>query len=169
MPRKVRELFNGGVYHIFNRGNNRRNLFLDHEDFRFYIDKLCELKDLYAMEVFHYCLMSNHYHLLVRTLRGEYLPRVMHKLQLGYARYYKKKYKYTGHIFQERYRSPQIPVESYYLQCGRYIERNPVKAKMVKEAWDYVYSSAGYYCFGNADSLVTPNLYYEGKIGRAHV
>ncbi len=166
MPRKVRELFNGGIYHVYNRGNNKQKLFWEHEDYTFFLDKLIELKEIFLVEIFHYCLMSNHYHLLVRIRQGKDLPVIMHRLQLGYARYHKKKYKHTGHIFQERYRSPQIPTESYYLQCGRYIERNPVKAKMVTEASDYEYSSAAFYCEGIPNPIVTPNLYYEamGKL-----
>lgn len=72
--------------------------------------------------------MTNRYHLLVESKEADSLPRFMHWVQLGYARYYKKKFETTGHVFEERYRSPRIAKESYYLQCGRYIERNPVKA-----------------------------------------
>lgn len=86
----------------------------------------------------------------------------MHRTQLAYARYFKKKYKFMGHVFQERFRSPRIPEESYYLQCGRYIERNPVKAGLVKDAAGYPWSSAAYYALGEPDALITPNLYYAG-------
>lgn len=161
MPRKPRELEDGGIYHIFNRGNNRWKLFRDSEDYGVFYGLWYEAKDRCGAEVFHYCWMSNHYHVLLKIEIGKTLGRLLHWVQLGYARYFKKKYKTVGHIFQERYRSPRIPEESYYLQCGRYIERNPVKAKMVSIAERYPYSSAAYYAAGKTDGLITANLYYK--------
>ena len=78
----------------------------------------------------------------------------------------KSKHKTTGHVFEERYRCPRIAKESYYLQCGRYIERNPVKAEMVLRAEDYAYLSARYYVKGHKDVLITENMYYE-EMGRS--
>ena len=161
MPRKPRELVDEAVYHLFNRGNNRRDLFQEREDFQAFLQELLKAKTKYQVFLYHYCLMTNHYHLLLQIPRGDDLPRLMHQVQLGYARYFKKKYGFIGHLFQERFRSPRIPEESYYLQCGRYIERNPVKAGLVQRAWDYPYSSAAFYALGFRDPLVTPNLYYQ--------
>ena len=161
MPRKVRELEDGGIYHVFNRGNDRRDLFQDEKDFEFFLSQLLSVKHQLDSEIYHYCLMTNHFHLLVKVQKGEDLPKLMHRCQLAYARYFKKKYSFVGHVFQERFRSPRIPEESYYLQCGRYIERNPVKAGLVMEAWKYPYSSARVYGLGEKNLLVTPNLYYE--------
>ena len=162
MPRKVRQLEDGGIYHIYARGNNRQEVFRGPEDFASYRQVMIEAKERYAFEIYHYCLMSNHLHLLIRVSQGQDLPQLIHWIQLAYARYYKKKYRYVGHLFQGRFRSPKIPCESYYLQCGRYIERNPVKAGLVKEAAAYRYSSARFYVDGASDELVTANLYYEG-------
>lgn len=167
MPRKARELVEGGIYHVFNRGNDRRDLFREGDDFDFFREALHQAKDKFPIEIFHYCLMNNHFHLLVRLLKGEDLPQFMHALQLHYARFFKKKYKSVGHVFQERFRSPRIPEESYYLQCGRYIERNPLKAGLVSEAAQYPYSSAPYYVRGVKDTLITPNIYYE-EMGKTH-
>lgn len=160
MPRKPREFVDGGIYHIFNRGNDRRKIFLEREDFQCFLNMMGSALDKYPIKMFHYCLMTNHFHFLLKSETKDGLPAFMHWLQLGYARYFKKKYETTGHIFEERFRCPRIAEESYYLQCGRYIERNPVKAKMVSQAWDYPYSSAAYYVAGKKDRLVTPNLYY---------
>ena len=162
MPRKPREFTAGGIYHVFNRGNNRRTIFEERQDYECFLKILKAGQDRERVALFHYCLMSNHYHLLMRSEEAESLPRYMHWVQLGYVRYYKKKHKTTGHIFEERYRSPRILEESYYLQCGRYIERNPVKAQMALRAEDYPYSSAAYYVKGKRDVLVTENLYYQG-------
>lgn len=165
MPRKVREIEDGGIYHVFNRGNNRMDLFRESKDFAWFYSLWIKGKEKYPCDVFHYCFMNNHYHILVRMTLGSDLKKLLHDVQLGYVRYFKKKHRFIGRLFQERYRSPRIGAESYYLQCGRYIERNPVKAGLVGLAEDYEYSSARYYVKGKDDSLVTPNLYYDG-LGR---
>lgn len=162
MPRKMRELEARGIYHVYARGNNRQKIYRDPEDFEFHRQLLIEIREKFNFELYHYCLMTNHFHLLLRVREEEDLWRIMHGVQLRYAKYYKKKYKYFGHLFQGRYRSPRIPDDSYYLQCGRYIERNPLKAKMVKLPWDYEYSSARFYVEGRNDELVSPNVHYEG-------
>lgn len=161
MPRKPRELTDQGIYHLFNRGNNRKDLFCEENDFQVFLYELSRAKNKFSCSIYHYCLMTDHYHLLVRISKGEDLPRFMHQVQLAYARHFKKKYEFLGHVFQERFRSPRIAEESYYLQCGRYIERNPVKAGIARHPWEYPYSSAGYYALGLPDPLVTPNLYYK--------
>ena len=168
MPRKPREFLAGGIYHVFNRGNNRRTLFEDVRDYECFKGIMIKGQDRERVRIYHYCLMSNHFHLLMKSEEKESLYRFMHWVQLGYARYYKKKHKTTGHVFEERYRSPRIAEESYYLQCGRYIESNPVKAKMVEAAEDYPHSSARYYVDGRKDPLLTENLYYQA-IGRTPI
>jgi putative transposase len=160
MPRRPRSFEDGGIYHVFNRGNNRNKIFCCDKDFIIFLNLLGEALDKHSLKLFHYCLMTNHFHFLVRNEKKEALPSFMHWLQLGYVRYFKKKYDSTGHLFEERFRSPKIEEESYYLQCGRYIERNPVEAKMVENPWDYPYSSASYYTHGKNNELISPNLYY---------
>ncbi len=161
MPRTPRELVDGGIYHVFNRGNDRRQLFGEPEDYRCFLNHLRRGLADRPGALYHYCLMPNHFHLLLAVQHGEDLPALMHRTQLAYARYFKKTRAFTGHVFQERFRSPRIAEESYYLQCGRYIERNPVKAHLVAQAADYPYASARYYALGQPDPLVTPNPYYE--------
>jgi putative transposase len=161
MPRKIRELADGGIYHIYNRRNHGADLFCDPQDFECFRYLLRRSRRKYASEVYHYCLMPNHFHILIRIGLGRDLAPFMHLLQLSYARYWQRKYQLRGHVFQERYRSPRIEGESYYLQCGRYIERNPSRAKIVMRPEEYPYSSARYYILGVKDPIVTPNLYYQ--------
>lgn len=161
MPRKNRELMDLGIYHVVGRGNNRQQLYRDHVDYEQKVALLLRAKQKWTFDLFHYCLMPNHFHFLVRVQQRTDLPNMMRETLLAYTRYYKRKYHFIGHLFQGRFKSPRIPEESYYLQCGRYIERNPVKAKMVAEAWQYPYSSARFYVSGKADPLITPNLYYQ--------
>ena len=160
MPRRPREFVDGGLYHVFNRGNNRGNLFLTAGDFAYFLKLITLGKEKHSILIFHYCLMTNHFHFLLQSEKKEGLSAFMHWLQLAYARYFKKIYQTTGHIFEERFRSPRIDRESYYLQCGRYIEQNPVKANMVAKPWEYSYSSALYYVEGTEQDIVTPNPYY---------
>lgn len=151
----------GGFYHVFNRGNDRRKLFGDPADYRFFLNKLALLIKTYESVLYHYCLMPNHFHFLLKVQKAKDLPASMHRLQLSYARYFKKAYRFTGHVFQERFRSPRISEESYYLQCGRYIERNPLRAQLVQQPEEYPYSSARFYLRGDPDGLITPNPYYQ--------
>jgi putative transposase len=167
MPRKPRELVDGGIYHVFNRGNDKMVLFRSPGDFLYFLSELRISLEKYPSDLFHYCVMSNHFHLLLRVREGRSLGRVMHRLQLNYARYFVKKYGFAGHVFGQRFHSPRIPEDSYYLQCGRYIERNPVKAGLAERPADYPYSSSRYYCQGGEDALVTPNIFYEGLAGTA--
>lgn len=160
MPRRRRELVDEGIYHVFNRGNDRRQLFSEPEDYQCFLNHLGLGISKHSVELYHYCLMPNHFHLLLKIQGANDLPVLMHRVQLAYVRYFKKTRAFVGHVFQDRFRSPRISQESYYLQCGRYIERNPVKAEMVKEAPDYPYSSAAFYVRGGEDPLLTVNPYY---------
>lgn len=99
MPRKKRELVDERIYHVFNRGNDRRNLFRVAEDYREFMRCLKGIKDRLGAEIYHYCLMTNHYHMLSKVRQGKDLPDLMHELQLGYARYSKKRYGHIGHLF----------------------------------------------------------------------
>lgn len=166
MPRRQRELTDEGIYHVFNRGNDRRLLFREEQDFRQFMKALLAAKTRLHSDIYHYCLMTNHFHFLLQVRKGKDLPDLMREVQLTYTRYFNKKYRCVGHLFQERFRSPRIPEESYYLACGRYIERNPVKAGMVVEAASYPYSSAAYYVNAAIDPLLTANFYYE-EMGRS--
>jgi putative transposase len=161
MARRPRELIDGGIYHVYNRGNNKGDLFTLNEDFHFFLECLMEAKSLFSVDIFHYCLMNNHFHLLLRVKTAESLPQFMHKVQLRFARFFKNKYSSVGHVFQERYRSPRVPEESYYLQCGRYIEKNPIRAGIVDDAFEYPWSSAKHYGLGAKDSLITTSFHYN--------
>lgn len=160
MPRRRRELVDEGIYHVYNRGNDRRQLFSEPEDYRCFLNHLSLGISKYSVKLYHYCLMPNHFHLLLKVQGADDLPDLMHQVQIAYVRYFKKTRAFVGHVFQDRFRSPRISQESYYLQCGRYIERNPVKAAMVKEAQGYPYSSAAFYGRGEKDPLLTVNPYY---------
>ena len=96
------------------------------------------------------------------TIEFKELSRFSHYVQRRYAYYYCGKYKWSGSVFQRSYRSLVIDRDEYLLECGRYIERNPVKAKLVKQPERYEHTSYHYYAFGHEDELITPSPAYLG-------
>lgn len=144
------------------RGNNRQTLFRDQSDFETYSALVAMMKKECAFEVYHYCLMGNHVHFVIRFLDKEGLQKVMQRVNLIYAKRYRIKYRYCGHVFQDRFKSFPVEKDSYLLECGRYIERNPLKAKLVGRLRDYPWSSYRYYAEGERNDLITANPLYEG-------
>jgi len=160
MPRQPRIFCDPGFYHVVTRGNNRQPLFKDDLDFQTFLFLLKLLRKEYQFEVYHYCLMTNHVHLLMRFYDDEAFQKVMQRVNLKYAKGYARKYHHVGHVFQDRFRSFPIKDEAYLLECGRYIERNPLKAKMVNDPSGYPWSSYAYYGLGKENALLTTNPLY---------
>ncbi|MBI4597112.1 MAG: transposase [Candidatus Omnitrophica bacterium] len=161
MPRLPRVLVDGGCYHVIARGNNRQFLFTTDEAFWYFLDLLARAKARYPARLYHYCLMSNHLHLLLEIERGVALPKFMQFILQGYGRWYQARVGHSGHVWQGRYKSPVVAQESYYLEAGRYIERNPLRAKLVTNLSDYSWSSYRYYAEGLANPLVEDDPYYS--------
>jgi len=154
MPRIPRSLIDNGYYHIVTRGNDRRKLFRRRDDYvrilgiiRLYVEK-------YQVRIFHYCLMPNHIHLLIQAIESADLPKFMQGILQVYANYFRMKYDSTGFLFQNRYRSILIEKESYLLDCARYIERNPLRAKICNDLKDYSWSSYLFYAEGRENSII---------------
>jgi len=106
MPRTARIAPQEFVYHILTRGNNKQDVFKDDEDFLKYIDIIKKYKEKYLFKLYHYVLMTNHVHLVMETTEaGGELAQIMKGINLSYAQHYKKKYKYTGHFWQDRFKS----------------------------------------------------------------
>ena len=160
MPRKPRQLIDFGFYHLIARGNNRLFIFQRKGGFEAFKSLLHESKSKFSWKLHHYCLMANHVHLLGQLEIGGELPRLMQYLLFEYSRWYRRQSSYTGHLWQGRYKSPLIDSESYLLECGRYIERNPVRAKLVQDAKDYPHSSYHYYAYGKEDVPIDEDPYY---------
>lgn len=160
MPRKRRLLADNGYYHLIARGNNRLFLFEIPEGFETFKKLLLHSKAKHPWKLSHYCLMANHFHLLGQIQQGLDLPTLMQFLLFEYSRWYRKQTGYMGHLWQGRYKSPLIEEESYFLECGRYIERNPLRAEIVQRAEDYPWSSYRHYALGEKDPLVDEDPYY---------
>lgn len=144
MARPLRIEFPGAWYHVMNRGTGRQIIFNKPDDFQYFLKLLLDINSTYKIEVHAYCLMNNHYHLLIRTPHGM-LSRSIRYLNGMYARYYNKTNKSDGSVFKGRYKAILIDAENYFLQVSRYIHLNPVEAKLVTMPEKYTWSSCQYY------------------------
>ncbi|MBM3245079.1 MAG: transposase [Candidatus Omnitrophica bacterium] len=155
MPRVARNLIDNGYYHIVTRGLDRRKLFRYKNDFKSFIDITATYLKQYKVHILHYCLMPNHLHFLIRAVVALDVQKFMQVILQVYAANFRKKFKSTGFIFQNRYKSRLIDSEAYLLECARYIERNPVRAKLVQDISEYPWSSYLYYAKGIPDNIIT--------------
>jgi putative transposase len=159
MPRKPRylQLAEDAAYHVLNRGHNREAIFAHDDDKAAFLALLRRYRQRFAFRLYHYCVMDNHFHLLLQPADPRQLSRLMAGLLLAYARYVNRRHGFVGHLFQGRFKSPLVQREGYWLSCGRYIERNPVAAGLVACAWDYRWSSCRAYALGREDDLLDAN------------
>jgi REP-associated tyrosine transposase len=147
MARPLRIEFVGGLYHITARGNAREDIYVNDEDREMFLnllDKACERYDWYCHA---YCLMSNHYHLLIETGTPN-LSKGMKYINGSYTQSYNRKHRRVGHVFQGRYKAIIVEKDSYLLELARYIVLNPVRARMIRTAkqwqWSSYRATAGY-------------------------
>lgn len=140
MARRPRVEVEGGLYHVIARGNDRQDIFHDGEDHLKFISLLATQKEKAHFYLYAYCLMTNHFHLLVER-REESVGRMMLRLLTGYASYYNRKYKRVGHVFQGRHKAILCQSDAYLTKLVAYIHLNPVRASMVDGAEDYPFSS----------------------------
>jgi putative transposase len=162
MARKPRLVMDEGLYHVIQRGNDRRRVFRQEADYEQFYLLLKKYLNKYYSFLHHYCLMSNHLHLILKVMAAQDLPKLMQGINLSYTLYYKQKYKFTGSLWQGRYKSIVIEKDEYLMECGRYIERNPVRAGMVKDPKDYRFSSYKFYAYGEVSDIITQDIVYEG-------
>ena len=139
MPQKIVEIVPGYYYHIYNRAVDRSVLFRDKNNYTFFTSKIKKYL-IPVSDVLAYCLMPNHFHLLVR-IRDANFPQSMQKLALSYVVAYNNLYLRKGHLFQGRYQKKHIQHVDYLLSLSAYIHRNPATANMVRNPEDWDYSS----------------------------
>lgn len=138
MPRMGQTVLPNYQHHVVQRGYNRQVVFADKQDYQRYIADLCELKDVFGIKVYAYCLMTNHVHLLPapgEAIAG--LGQLMKALAARATRYRNRLEGRNGTLWESRYKSSVVESDAYLLACCRYIELNPVRACMVAEAVDY--------------------------------
>ena len=141
-------------YHIITRGNGKRAIFRCKGDYRLFIGIARQYLIKFPLHIYHYCLMKNHIHLIVQTTEGWMLPKFMQAVLQKYAYYFREKYNRPGYLFQNRYKCFFIDKDNYLLDCGRYIERNPLRANLVDNLSNYDWCSFNFYVNGNNDGLI---------------
>jgi len=141
MPRIARGLVDGFVYHVLNRGNGGQEVFNKDQDYKVFADLMKETKARYSIKIFAYCLMPNHFHMVVVPIHAEELSKGMQWLMTSHVRRYHQHYGTSGHIWQGRFKSFIIQEDNHLLTVLRYVEGNPVRAGLVNSAKDWSWSS----------------------------
>ncbi len=140
MTRPLRIEFTGAVYHITSRGNARQAIFLDEKDFADFLKVLCSVVKRYHFILHTFCLMNNHYHLLIETPEAN-LSRGMRQLNGLYTQRFNQRHQRVGHLFQGRYKAILVDKDNYLLELCRYVVLNPVRAKIAKDPKDWRWSA----------------------------
>jgi len=146
-----------GFYHVFVKGINNEKIFNQQREKIYFKSIILKQLSKYQIEIYSYCIMSNHAHFIIRA-EIKVLSVFMAAILAEYAAYYNLKHNRNGHVFQNRFRSECIEDEKYFWSCLKYIHLNPVKARMVKKLENYKYSSISEYISG------TPQLVNENAI-----
>lgn len=155
MPSYARkhQLNNSLIYHVYNRSNASVAIFNSQEDYQHFIKLLKYYNNKFTIKIYHWVIMPNHYHLLLEIEEPEGISKFMAGLSRAYTHYYHRVYLTSGFLWQGRFKLQPIQKEKYLIACGRYIERNPVRAKIVLNVQDYIYSSGKFYCDGRGDGI----------------
>lgn len=138
--RRERVWYPGATYHAMARGVRRLVIFQDDSDYQVFLVLLKKIVEKHECKVHAYCLMMNHFHLLLETNQQK-IGNTFREITSCYATYYNHKYGYHGHVFEGRFKSCLVKNDDYFLQTSRYIHMNPVKAKITEHPEDYPWSS----------------------------
>ncbi len=156
MPRIARASLGGICYHVINRGNARREVFLKEADYEAFLKAMQHAHVEVPMRVLGYCLMPNHFHLVLWPLADGDLSRWMHWLQNTHVRRYHQHYRTSGHIWQGRFKAFPIEQDDHLLTVLRYVERNPVRARLVRRAENWRWSSARLWAASERPQFLIP-------------
>jgi len=157
MARRLRNFMAGYAYHVTHRGNRKTDIFLDDVDRRVYLKLLRTQCSNHHVRIWAYCLMDNHVHHVAIPDRDRALSAAFHRIFGEYARYFNTRHEKVGHVFQGRFKAPVLD-EPHLWNTVAYVERNPVRAHMVKQAEDYRWSSAAAHCGLREDSIISHDL-----------
>lgn len=159
MGRQHRYWHPGFFFHVTMRGNNRQPIFKEPRDMAELFRVLSYAYDLYRFEIVAYCMMTNHYHLVIRSPNVP-LSKVMMIVNKRYTDYYRRKYRFSGQLYEKRYYSEVIEDALGLVEVSRYVHRNPIETKipMVQRMEDYPYSSYRFYKTGQSTILPFLNL-----------
>jgi putative transposase len=155
--RSHRIQFPGIIYHVFTRGNEKMNIYKSDQDRGFFMRLLSIAKQKYKFTLYAYCLMSNHYHLLIKP-EGALFSKSMQYINGRYSRMFNWKNQRTGHLFEKRYTNIAVEDGDYLFDVVRYIHLNPVRKRMIESPEDYTWSSHNEYISGLKSGLVDRDL-----------
>jgi len=153
MPRIARVVIPHYPHHITQRGTNKTSIFSDDKDREYFLACLNDWAARTGTKIWAYCLMDNHFHLLLVPGQEQSLGKCLHGITFRYAQYYNQKYGRTGRLWQNRYFSCPVDKDEYLWAVVRYIERNPVRASMAKRAEDWEWSSARTHIKGKGSKI----------------
>lgn len=159
MARSLRIEYPGAFYHVMNRGQRQDAIVDDDYDRERFLRSLERMSGQFAVRIHAYCLMTNHYHLILETPQPN-LSRAMQWLNVSYAAYYNRRHGYMGHVFQGRYKAIVVEADEYLESLSRYIHLNPVRAEMVALPWEYPWSSCRFY----VEPLQMPGWLYVDRL-----
>ena len=140
MARPLRIEYDGALYHVTSRGNERKPIFKDDGDRELFLTTLWQVSERFHWLCHAYCLMNNHYHLVIETPDGN-LSKGMRQLNGVYTQAFNRRHHRAGHLFQGRFKGILVQKESHYLEVCRYVVLNPVRAKTVKHPREWAWSS----------------------------
>jgi len=155
MPRIARVIAEHYPHHVTQRGTNRSEIFLHDGDRRFLLKTIKDWSEKTETKVWAYCLMGNHFHLLLVPLSGYGLSKCLHGITFRYAQYFNRRYGRSGRLWQNRYFSCPVDKDQYLWAVVRYIENNPVRANLVAKAEDWAWSSARAHLKGEMDRILS--------------
>ena len=161
MARRRRISCPGIAQHLIQRGNNRQSCFADEHDMVAFGGWLCDYSARYGVAIHAWVFMTNHIHLLATPEGEDGVSQMMQALGRRYVRYFNSRHSRTGTLWEGRYRSCLVDSDEYLFQCQRYIELNPVRAKMVAAPGEYRWSSYRANAHGKYSRLVTPHSLYQ--------
>jgi len=141
MPRVARNLVDGCIYHVLNRGNGKQEVFHKEQDYRSFISLLKEAKERYPVKIMAYCLMPNHFHMVLQAVNAGDMSKWIQWLMTTHVRRYHLHYESSGHLWQGRYKSFVIQEDGHLMTVLRYVEGNPVRANLVSSAIKWQWSS----------------------------
>lgn len=161
MSRKPRMYLPGIPCHVIQRGNNREATFFVEHDYQFYLECLHDAAQRYQVKVHAYVLMTNHVHILMTPAASESISMAMQSIGRRYVQYVNMAYKRSGTLWEGRHKASVIDAENYLLACMRYIELNPVNAKMVIHPAEYQWTSYRCNAQGESCALICPHETYS--------
>jgi putative transposase len=145
-----------GMYHVLNRGNGQQRVFQKDGDYVAFLIILAQMKERFKIELYAYCRMPNHFHLLLKPNRAADLSSGMQWFMTTHVRRYYRHYGTSGHVWQGRFKSFGIPDDGHFLTVARYVEGNPVRAGPVESATNWCWSSHRERCQGLAPQVPVP-------------